>query len=505
MRWALLATLAFLFGEVGSGYAQERIPTSLSLEEAIDIALRHSPLHQAELNNAEVAEWNIKAAYGALIPSASASSSLSWQGSGERQVGSVTLTELGFGNQPSYYFSSYNLGLSYTVDGRVLLALPQAKADRDAQMASGDASGAAVAFQVTQAYLEVLRQEEALYVAQQELERAQGNLRLAEGQLEVGSGTPLDTRQAEVAVGRARVQVLISENAVRTGKFRLAQQMGLDPQDGFSLTTSFTLEQPRWRETELVSLALERNPSLRGLRASQKAQEYSVKMAKTAYLPSLFLSAGTSGFAREASDPGYLVAQAQSSALGRIAQCEATNDLYSRLADPLPPTDCSNYVFTEAQRQAIIKQNDAFPFDYLRQPPSASLSISIPIFQGRRRQRDLETARIAEQDLRYQIRNSELALRADIASGLATLTTAFEAALIEEDNQVWADEQLRLAQERYRLGLATFLELVEAETVKASADRDRIAAIFAYHDALASLESVVGTSLRTPQGDPERQ
>ena len=91
-----------------------------------------------------------------------------------------------------------------------------------------------------------------------------------------------------------------------------------------------------------------------------------------------------------------------------------------------------------------------------------------------------------------------MALKADIASGLANLQTAYQAALIEEENQVWADEQLRLAQERYRSGLATFLELVEGETVKAGADRDRIAAIFAYHDALASLESVVGTSLRTP-------
>ena len=145
-----------------------------------------------------------------------------------------------------------------------------------------------------------------------------------------------------------------------------------------------------------------------------------------------------------------------------------------------------------------MNQNDVFPFDYTRNPPSASFSISLPIFQGRRRSRDVATAQIAERDLRYQVRNSELALRADIASGLATLETAYQAALIEDVNQVWANEQLRLAQERYRLGLATFLELVEAETVKAGADRDRIAAIFAYHDALASLESVIGTSLRTP-------
>jgi outer membrane protein TolC len=174
------------------------------------------------------------------------------------------------------------------------------------------------------------------------------------------------------------------------------------------------------------------------------------------------------------------------------------NELYTRLTDPLPLTDCSQFLFTEAQRKSIVDQNNAFPFDFIRQPPSASLAISIPIFQGRRRQRDLEAAKIAEEDLRYQVRNSELALRTDLASGLSSLQTAYEAALIEEQNQVWADEQLRLAQERYRLGLATFLELVEAETVKAGADRDRIAAIFAYHDALASLESLVGTSLRTP-------
>ncbi len=495
---ALIATLLCFLVSQGALMAQEAVPASLSLEEAIRLGHRNSPLLQADLNNTEVADWNIKAAYGALIPSATASSSFSWQGSGEQQFGSVTLTDLGFGNQPSYYFSSYRLGLSYTLDGRVLMALPQAKADREAQVAQGDASAAQVVVLVTQAYLDILRQEEALALARQELERAQGNLRLAQGQMEVGSGTPLDTRQAEVAVGRARVSVLVSENAVRTGKFRLAQQMGLDPQDGFGLATTFDLAEPLWTESDLISLALERNPSLRGLRASQKTQEYSVKMARSAYFPTLSFSAGTSGFAREASNPGLLVAQAQGASLGRIAQCEATNELYSRLADPLPAADCSPFLFTEAQSKSIVNRNNAFPFDFVRQPPSAAVSISIPIFQGRRRQRDLESARIAEEDLHYQIRNSELVLKADIASGLANLQTAYEAALIEEENQVWADEQHRLAQDRYRLGSATFLELVEAETVKARADRDRIAAIFAYHDALASLESVVGTSLRTP-------
>ena len=100
-------------------------------------------------------------------------------------------------------------------------------------------------------------------------------------------------------------------------------------------------------------------------------------------------------------------------------------------------------------------------------------------------------------DLDLNLREQELALRADIATTLATVRTAYRAALIEAQNQIVADEQLRLARERFSVGLADFLELLEAETLKVEADREQINAIFAYHDFLANLEAVVGTSLRT--------
>ena len=118
--------------------------------------------------------------------------------------------------------------------------------------------------------------------------------------------------------------------------------------------------------------------------------------------------------------------------------------------------------------------------------------MSIPIFQGLGRQRDLESARAQLNDNRFRIREQELALRADIQSSTAVVRTAYESALIEERNQALADEQLRLAQERYRLGFSNFIDLVEAETVKARADRERIVAVFIYHDAVADLEAVVG-------------
>jgi outer membrane protein len=154
--------------------------------------------------------------------------------------------------------------------------------------------------------------------------------------------------------------------------------------------------------------------------------------------------------------------------------------------------------FTDEDARLIEGKNTGFPFSFTGQPPTAGISISLPIFQGFSRQRQISEAQVRLDDFDLSLREQELALRADIATTLATVRTAYQAALIEEQNQTLADEQLRLARERFTVGLADFLELLEAETLKVEADREQIAAIFLYHDFLASLEAVVGSSLRTP-------
>ena len=221
-------------------------------------------------------------------------------------------------------------------------------------------------------------------------------------------------------------------------------------------------------------------------------------MSKSAYLPSISLRAGTSGFTRQASNSVSAIQQAEFQAQSSIQNCLFFNDLFSRLTNPLPSQDCSQLQFTDADARQIRNQNTGFPFSFTGQPPTASLSISLPIFQGFSRQRQVSEAQVRLEDLDLNLREQELALRADIATTLATVRTAYQAALIEEQNQTLADEQLRLARERFTVGLADFQELLEAETLKVEADREQIAAIFAYHDFLANLEAVVGNSLRTP-------
>ncbi|UCC24053.1 MAG: TolC family protein [Gemmatimonadales bacterium] len=494
--WRVLLLLLLVPGGDSALHGQT-LPQRLSLPEAMELARRNNPGFLASQNDIAVADWDVRSAYGAWAPSASLSGSMAWQGQGEQVLaGALTASQFGVTGQPDYYSSSYRAGVNWSMNGQTLFAPSQAKASRDATAAQINRAQIDLESQVTRLYLDVLRQDEAVSLAGQQLDRANFNLRLAQAQAEVGTATLLDVRQAEVQVGRAEVALLQSENARVTARLRLLQQIGVDPTQEVELSTTFALEEPGFREDDLFREALDANPSLRATRESAEAASVGEKIARSAYFPTLSLSAGISGFAREASDPSFLIAQAQAGVARQIASCAATNELYSRLADPLPLLDCSQYAFTDDQRRSIIESNDAFPFDFTRSPPSASLSVSIPVFQGLSRQRNLEAARVQSQDLRLQLRQQELALRADLSANLAQVRTAYASALIEERNQALADEQLRLARERYQVGAIPFVDLVEAETVKAQADRDRVAAVYAYHDAVTNLEAAIGRPLR---------
>src|SRR5690606_12136182 len=106
-----------------------------------------------------------------------------------------------------------------------------------------------------------------------------------------------------------------------------------------------------------------------------------VRQARSAYLPTVSARAGISGYTRQASSTTALIEQAQAQGAQQVEQCQLLNRIFDRLVDPLPARDCSALGFTEEQRSRIVAENDAFPFDFARQPASASLTVSLPLFQ----------------------------------------------------------------------------------------------------------------------------
>jgi outer membrane protein len=146
--------------------------------------------------------------------------------------------------------------------------------------------------------------------------------------------------------------------------------------------------------------------------------------------------------------------------------------------------------------QEILSQNDPFPIHYRSQPFQAIVALSLPIFTGFSRSLRLSQARALQDDADEDVRARRLLVRTDVHARYLGLETAFQAIAVVASSREAARDQLRLAQDRYRLGAGTALELSDAQNAVQQAEGGYINAVYAYHKAVAALEAAVGRSLR---------
>ena len=493
---AIFMALTFLV-PAASGLLAQTPAGTLTLEEAIGLARRNNPAFLQQQNDAGLAEWQTREAYGGLLPSSSVSGGVSYQAGGEQRFGSFSGSDLGIGVTPAYYFSDYSLGMRYDLSGATLYGVKQARSSERAVDARISAAAFNLSAAVTRQYLAVLRAQDGVALAQQEQDRASENYTLAEARVSVGAAIPLDEKQAAVELGRAEVAVLQAQNQLVVERLRLGEQIGTPIGESVELVSRFTVGEPPASKDALLERAMSNHPNLTAFRANEQAARAGVRMAQSNYLPTLSMSAGWSGYTRAASSDQFLIDQAEDGLAGAMQQCIATNAVLTRLTEPLPTRDCSSLVFTPAMADDIRRENNAFPFDFTSQPFGASLTVSLPLFTGFSRQRQVEQAKVTASDAQHQRRAEEMRLRTEVESAYSTLVTARRSEELEGRNRSLADEQLNLARERYRVGAANFLELKDAETLKARADRDYLTALYSYHEALAALQAAVGEPLTT--------
>jgi outer membrane protein len=492
------ALLALLFLYPVAVVGQEP-PARLSLGDALALAREHNPDYRAQLGDESVAQWGVRSAYAAFLPTATVGGGLSYQAGGQMRLGNFTSDDIGLGSTPSYYFSSYSAGMQLGVDGSTFYRVGQEKAQREAVRAGLDAAAHALRANVTRQYLSALRARDAVELARAELSRSEANLALAEARYAVESTTLLEVKQAEVERGRAEVELLRAESNHATEGVRLLQLIGLELEGPVELTTEVRVFEPTWEAEALVRVAMGSQPQLDVARARATAAQSGVGMARSAFWPRLSVSGGLSGYTRRAGSDQYLLDQAEKSMLDAYDQCVFSNDLLTRLNPPMDPLDCSGYRFTDDMRERVLDRNRQFPLSFNREPVSLSMGISVPIFQGLSRQRQLEAAHVGHEAARQRLRAEELRVRADVLTSLSSLRAAYQAVQLEERNRELADDQLRLAQERYRVGVTSFIELMEAQMMKARADRSHLLGVYAFQEALTALEAAVGQELATPE------
>jgi outer membrane protein TolC len=507
-RPARLLGLLLLAPALASAQSGPAVPRQLTLARALEVARTASPTYRQSLNDADPAEVALRAARAGLFPTLSTSGGVGYTGAGRSTFGGS------FFNQSSPALSSsYSIGAQWSISAATLMAPKQSQAELRATDQNIAAAKVNLDADVTTQYLTALRAVASVEVAEQQVKRNQEFLDIAKARFEVGRANLIDVRQAEVTKAQGDVQLLRARQGATEATIELLRRIGVPAGaivDSLVLTEAFPLSSPTWELGELKRLALEANPSLKALEARREAASIGVRSARSAYLPSFQISSGLQGFTQQFTDENVLITNALGSAIGSANNCRFQNGILERLTSPHPApnggiiADCNSFAGLDATgaaldpqiRQSILDRNDVFPFNFSRQPWSISFGISLPIWDGFQRSTRISQARAQEDDAREQLRARQLELDGALQARLAGVRTAFEAARIQDVNRTAAREQLQLAQDRYRLGSGTALEVADAQNAVTRAEVDYVSAVYDYHLAVVALEASVGRPLR---------
>lgn len=421
-----------LIGGVAARPALAQAVPVLGLDEAIELALRHSPIMaqaQGAVTNSLGGE---RTALGQFLPSVSLSTGAS-HSSSERFNPQTNTSVTGSSN-------SYNAGLSASLElytgGRRMAELTRARAETEASEAALIESRFSVILSTKRAFFEVLRADDLIRVAEARLQRAQEDLEAAQRRQQVGSATSSDVLRAQLEVTNARQSLLQARNQRRTAAFNLGRLVGVTGEvharrDAEELAVA---PLPLSRD-ELVQLVLETAPSVRSAEAALQSAEAGVKAARAQYLPSLRASSGYNWFNQEATLSN-----------GRTSW-------------------------------------------------SLGLSLSYPIFNGFSREVALERSRVQATIAEIQREDARRAAIAELERVLGALALAEEQLALTEEAVRVAEEDLRVQQERYRLGVSTILDQVSSQHNLVQAEVNRITALYDYLLARAELEALIGRDL----------
>jgi outer membrane protein TolC len=311
----------------------------------------------------------------------------------------------------------------------------------DGKAASADATAAGaslvnqrfqVMLQVKQAFFSALAAEELVRVSDTRIERASEQLKVAKEKLANGTATRSDTLQSSVEVGNARLQKLNAETQLATAGANLARLIGFDG----SVRAIFDERSLVMAELDTASIrqeALAQSPAIYQANAQARAAEAQHKASFGQYLPRITASYSKSWAGSE-----------------------------------------------------FIDWNDSW---------SARVSASLPLFNGFTRESNRTRSAVSRDNARAQADDARRQVNAQLTQQLAALVAAQARLGIALANRTASDEDLRVQQERYRLGAATILSVLTSQINLDQAEVDVIQARLDYLVAKAQIEALIGREM----------
>ena len=404
------------------------------LHRLIEIALeRNTDLRGAALN-AEAVRAQYMISRAALLPGINAS------GTGQR--GRVAADLSGTGS--SYVSSAYNVGLgvtSYELDlfGKVRSTNQAALQSYFASVASRDATHLSLISSVAKAYFNERYAEERMALAQRVLQTREQTYKLTQLRHRAGVISAVDLRQQEALIESAKADyasaVQAREQARNAMAVLLNQPLPADLPAGLPLSRQFAIKQ---LPAGLSSEVLLNRPDIRAAEFALKRANANIGAARAAFFPSISLT-------------------------GMIGT-------------------------GSTELSGLFKGgNSTWTF---------APSINLPIFNWGSNVANLDYAKIMQQ---AEIVNYEAAVQSafrDVSDALVAREQLDKTyAANAQQSKAYADA-LRLINLRYRHGVASALDLLDAERSSYAADTTQLATQLTLLENMADLYKALGGGLK---------
>ncbi|HEY0351952.1 MAG TPA: TolC family protein [Gemmatimonadales bacterium] len=434
------AVLLLSLLSAGAGAAQspprEGGAHSVTLDEAIRLSARVQPAVVQAAAGVRTAEARRRGALGEYLPTVTAGSSASdFFSEGTSRIDPVTGELIG-GNRSSRTIStSLSASLDLFTGFRRGADMRAARAGQQAADASLIDARFQQALTTTNQFLDALAASQLLRVRESSVRRAEQQLKVSVNKLRAGSATRSDSLRSLVTLGTAQLDLITTQAQLAAAEANLARLIGIAGRVQAADDSAFYRVLPAVDSAALRAEAESKSPRVKSAAASAAEARASVSASRSSYWPTLSLTANTGWNGSRAND-------------------------YS----------------LQNQRQV-------------------SLGLRWNLFNGF--QRELNIAQqVANQDLaEATASDAQRQVQAELITALAQLDAARQRIQITGISVAAATEDLRVQQERYRLGASTIVDLLTSQEALNQAEVDVVNARFDYLRAKAQLEALIGRNL----------
>jgi outer membrane protein len=433
LRASVIVALAIAVAAAPRLVAQQR---EVSLTDAIRLAERVQPDVIQAQNDVRTAGAQWRNAWGAFLPSLTATSSGSdFYSEGASRIDPVT----GLVTSGNSTNRSFSTSLSASLDlftgfrrGAEMRAARATQTQADASLVDARFQQALT---TTNQFLDALAGAQLVGVREASVRRAEEQLKVSVAKLHAGSATRSDSLRSLVTLGTARLNLIQSQIDLASAEANLARLIGETGRVRAADDSAFYQVVPALDTQAIRADAEAKSPRVQSAVAGAGVAQANLRASRSAYWPSLTLGANTGWNGNRANDYTLLNQRQLSLALSWR--------LFDRFDREL----------TIAQRQASAEVADAKAADERR------------------------------------------AVEAELTARLAELEAAQSKIEITQTSVAAATEDLRVQQERYRLGASTIVDVLTSQEALNQAEVDVVNARFDYLRAKAQLEALIGRTL----------